>query len=159
MACFQKGGNLGNIFHRSHGQAGRGKVTKTYRAWTNMHKRCSNPAYEHFADYGGRGITVCPEWNKFETFLADMGDAPVGRSLDRRDNEKGYSKDNCRWATRFEQMQNRRNNRNITHNGETHCLSEWARRAGFTLLLVWKRLNRGWTMEQTLSTPLGERRN
>ena len=79
----------------------------TYR---NMVRRCTKTDDKDFPDYGGRGITVCERWNSFDNFIADMGDKPVGYSLDRKDNSKGYSPDNCRWASPREQALNTRKN-------------------------------------------------
>lgn len=73
-----------------------------------MRNRCLNPRQRAFADYGARGITICPEWLTFAGFLADMGERPEGHTLDRKDNNKGYTKDNCRWATRKQQNRNTR---------------------------------------------------
>lgn len=91
----------------AHGHACIGKVSATYRVWLNMKNRCNNPSYEGYAFYGGRGIVVCQAWNSFEQFLLDMGEAPKGKILDRIDNDKGYYKDNCRWATPTVSAQNR----------------------------------------------------
>jgi hypothetical protein len=73
-----------------------------------MRKRCHNPNQDNYAYYGGRGITVCERWDDFAAFLADMGERPPGMSLDRVNNDHGYSAANCRWATRTEQAHNRR---------------------------------------------------
>jgi hypothetical protein len=83
--------------------------SRAYTIWCSMLTRCSNPNHKNYRHYGGRGITVCESWqNSFEAFYNDMGDPPENLTLDRIDNEKGYSKDNCRWATWEEQNNNQR---------------------------------------------------
>ncbi len=79
-----------------------------YETWCSMRQRCNNENYRGFHFYGGRGIKICKEWDDFWVFVDDMGDRPEGHTLDRKDNDKGYSKENCRWATPVEQIQNRR---------------------------------------------------
>jgi hypothetical protein len=92
-----------------HGHAPKVGASATYETWKGMVQRCTNPNdRRRWENYGGRGITVCERWLKFENFLADMGERPKGLTLDRKNNDKGYSKANCRWATRSEQMRNRR---------------------------------------------------
>lgn len=86
--------------------------TRIYSTWKEMRRRCSNPNHSDWEFYGGRGITVCAEWDSFEQFHADMGDRPPGKSLERIDNSKGYSPDNCKWATHTEQVINRRRFKN-----------------------------------------------
>lgn len=90
---------------RTHGKA----RTGTYRSWEAMKQRCTNPNYSEFYLYGGRGIKVCERWLQFESFLADMGVRPEGKSIDRIDVNGDYTKDNCRWATATEQARNKRN--------------------------------------------------
>lgn len=85
-----------------------GKPSRAYRAWGDMLSRCNDPNNRRYPDYGGRGICVCERWRKFENFLADMGDPPLGQSLDRRNNDGNYEPGNCRWATRSQQQRNKR---------------------------------------------------
>lgn len=91
-----------------HGQAQRTKVASEWITWRSMRQRCEDPNHKSYAAYGGRGIRVCAEWHSFERFLADMGPKPADLQLERVDNAKGYSKDNCIWATRSAQARNRR---------------------------------------------------
>jgi hypothetical protein len=98
-----------NVSRATHGHAGCGAKSLTYKTWVGMCGRCTNPGHSRFADYGGRGITVDPRWFDFSNFLADMGEKPSPElSLDRVDNDQGYSPSNCRWVTRSEQALNRR---------------------------------------------------
>ena len=100
--------------HTTHGSAKKGARTKTYKAWTAMRYRCTDPEHPSWENYGGRGITVCERWLDFANFLADMGEKPGRKSLERVDNDGGYSPSNCIWADQSAQMRNTRATRYVT---------------------------------------------
>jgi hypothetical protein len=131
------------ICSRTHGQTSNRSWTRTYAIWHGMLQRCRNPNTASWERYGGRGITVLKEWqNSFETFYRDMGDAPPGYSLERKQNDLGYSKENCVWATQQTQQRNRRDNVVLSFGGKTQCLSAWAEELGvnyYTLHARYKR--------------------
>ena|ERR1700757_411390 len=83
-------------------------MSRTYHCWENMKQRCNNPNHPSYKNYGGRGITYCAEWEYYKNFRRDMGVAPLGLTLERRNNDEGYNKNNCYWGTWNEQAQNRR---------------------------------------------------
>jgi len=117
--------------------------TPEYRSWLAMLNRCNDPKNKQFKDYGGRGITVCRRWRKFETFLADMGRRASGLTLERRNNKLGYSPTNCKWADRFEQANNTRRSQLATFKGATKTVSQWARELGVNRRRLAGRLTRG----------------
>ena len=128
--------------------------SRTYASWAMMIQRCTNPKFHKFPEWGGVGVTVSPEWRfSFETFFSDLGERPIGKSLDRINGKLGYCKENCRWATPREQSQNRKSVRLITFHGETKCIAEWARTLGLYYMTIVARLNQGWTAEEALTIP------
>jgi hypothetical protein len=124
---------------------------RAYITWWSMVHRCTRQTDPGWADYGGRGITVCESWHSFPKFVDEMGYPPEGKTLERIDNDSGYCAANCRWASRKEQARNRRSNHPITINGETKLLTEWAEQAGIRAKVVAVRLFRGWTVERALT--------
>jgi hypothetical protein len=130
-----------------------------YTVWEGMIARCENPNGHRYADYGGRGITVCARWRAdFGAFYADMGPRPSPtHQLDRVDNDRGYEPSNCRWATRHEQQNNMRNSRRVAHGGVTKTVAQWARATGLPYACLSTRLDRGWSVERALTTPVQER--
>lgn len=126
---------------------------RTYRSWAQMNQRCRNPKNDRWKDYGGRGITICDQWLDFMNFLVDMGERPEGMQLDRKNNDLGYSPENCRWATRRQQQNNRRDNSIIEFNGERRSATEWSRILGFARGVIQYRLKSGWSAQDIVSTP------
>lgn len=115
-----------------------------YRSWCHAKGRCCNPTDAAYEDYGGRGITMCQEWqDSFQAFYDHIGPRPKGRSLDRIDNEKGYEPGNVQWATHKQQTRNQRTNHRITHDGETLTIAEWAERTGIKYATIHKRIEEG----------------
>lgn len=108
-----------------------------------MLARCRNPKLPCAHNYALRGINVCAEWANFAAFLRDMGECPDGMSIDRKDNNKGYYPDNCRWATREEQNRNTRRTLKFTFGGVEKCLKDWAKETGVAYETVRSRLKRG----------------
>ena len=121
-----------------------------YNSWCGMKNRCNSPTCFEYHNYGGRGITVCKEWNtSFETFYADMGNKPEGKySLERIDVNGNYCKENCKWATDKEQNNNLRDNVRITYNNETNTLAQWSVILNMNYKTLQNRYNRGWDLER-----------
>lgn len=129
--------------------------TLTYRKWCNMRNRCQNPKATKYPIYGARGIRVCERWQSFCNFLSDMGEAPAGMTLERKDNDKGYSLDNCVWASPTVQSRNRRNVLLIEYKGQKKCLSEWASILGVDRTTLSGRLYKShWPVELAFETPI-----
>jgi hypothetical protein len=135
--------------------------TPIYHIWRSMKNRCTNPAVPSYPDYGGRGIKICDRWlNSFENFYEDMGERPSNQhSIDRIDNNGDYEPSNCRWATRTEQNNNKRNIVRLTFNGKEQTLLEWSKELNISLTVLRDRVCRKWTVKQILSTPIGQRKS
>jgi hypothetical protein len=134
--------------------------TPTYIAWMAMKSRCGKPGDKSYADYAGRGITVCDRWlNSFQNFVADMGERPSPKhSIDRINNEGNYEPTNCRWATQAEQQRNRRDNVWITIDGVTKCIADWAKEMGINHQNIsWRMRSMGWSGERAVLTPVKPR--
>jgi hypothetical protein len=126
-----------------------------YRAWINMRSRCYTPSSTGYELYGGRGISVCADWNtSFAAFLRDMGHRPSPQhSLDRIDTNGNYEPENCRWATHKTQSRNVRSNRIVLISGRGATLAEAVESSGLPYNTVLYRIRRGWSDEQALNLP------
>ena len=131
------------------------RESREYWVWNMIVQRCKNPNVKNWNDYGGRGITVCERWLKFDNFYDDMGPRPSSKhSIERIDNNGPYDPGNCTWALRSDQAKNKRNNRLIEANGERLHLAEWARRLGADHSTIIGRIARGWPESKAVTTPI-----
>lgn len=147
--CLQR--EVASAYNRTHGQTG----TPLHTCWINMLRRTSNPNCPSYPHYGGRGITVCPEWREsFEAFAADMGASfREGLTLDRIHVNGNYEPGNCRWATSIEQARNKRNNYVVTWRGQSLVLAEWAELLGLKYDTLRMRLRQyGWPVDRAMTT-------
>lgn len=127
-----------------------------FKTWGAMIRRCTNRSNDNYRFYGGKGIRVCARWLDFDLFASDMGERPSSEhTLDRIDGEGNYCPENCRWATRKEQQQNKASVVKMEFNGRILCVSEWARVTGLGKAL-YARISRGWSVHDALTTPLGK---
>lgn len=130
-----------------------------HRIWSHVKARCINPKTIGFHLYGGRGIKVCERWiNSFENFYNDMGPRPSSKySIDRIDVNRDYSPENCRWATKEEQLANRRNTRHETVDGVSKPLTVWAKEYGMDYQTALYRIhNLGWDAKKALTIPVNK---
>lgn len=140
---------------KTHGATG----TPEHAVWRSMLYRCRTPSSVDYANYGGRGIDFDPRWQSFKAFYADMGPRPSSlHTLDRRDNEAGYWKQNCRWTTRKVQQRNRRSNLTLTLYGVTQTVVWWAELMGLKEYTVKSRLRMGWDPVLALGVPPQKKR-
>lgn len=129
--------------------------TRAFSSWRSMLQRCYKRSFKHYRNYGGRGIEVCERWRlSFLAFLADMGERPIGMTLERVDNNLGYTLDNCRWATRKQQSRNMRTNHLLSYDGQTRCMTEWAEIVGLPYTTLRGRMRLGWPVSRALTEPV-----
>ena len=151
--CWQKNGDYRTGRTIKHGKT----HTRIHRIWMAMLARCSSPGNTAYKNYGGRGITVCDEWkNSFMSFYEWAIDNGYNDTLtiDRVDNEKEYSPENCRWATRKTQLNNTRRNHFITYDGKTLTVAQWSELLGISIHALSHRIERGWSIERAFTTPV-----
>lgn len=152
--CYNK--EKSHISYPKHGKS----RDRIYGIWAGIKKRCnlsSNPSYQY---YGGRGITICDEWNSNFTLFYEWAIAhgyQDGLSIDRINQDGNYEPNNCRWVSMKKQENNRRNNILLTFEGETHTLSEWAEIKGIKYTTLNHRIKNGWTVERALTEKVGEK--
>ena len=129
--------------------------TKIYKVWSSLKNRCKSKTCKSYKNYGGRGIKVCNRWEKFENFYADMGDNPGNLTIERINNDKGYSPGNCKWATREEQSNNKRDVKLLSFNGELKSLCQWAKKIKMPWTTLYFRVNKWkWPLEKALTIPI-----
>lgn len=130
--------------------------TRLYSIWSHMRQRVRDENVDRYAHYGGKGVTVCEEWQDYEVFKSWALENGYSKelSIDRIDNDGNYEPSNCRWATLRQQMNNTSRNHFVEHNGERKTLAQWGRKLGITREAVHNRLYvYGWSKEQALTTP------
>lgn len=146
--------------NRKHGRAARGNKSRLYGIWSRMRQRCSDPGTEDYERYGGRGITVCEEWQDFQAFH-DWACANGYRddfSIERIDNDGDYEPDNCKWIPMERQARNKRNNHLVSFQGKTKTLAEWAEETGIDSSLLRYRLKH-WSVEEALNKDIRGRKH
>ena len=136
-----------------HGHTAGGN-SRTYRIWANMVSRCTNEKFDSYPYYGGRGIVVCDRWREFTLFLEDMGEAPADMSIDRVDSNGPYALENCRWASKMQQANNRRGNVILNIDSESMTVAQWALRDGAApAKTIYDRIARGWGHKDAVFAP------
>lgn len=135
--CLIKDIKRGNAYSLTHGKSKSGE----YKSWSSMIQRCTNPKHASYKNYGARGVSVCEEWlGSFEQFFADMGSRPEGHSIERIDSDKNYEPGNCKWSSRIEQQNNKRNNRLITVSGKEMTVAQFSKISGINPRTLYNRI-------------------
>lgn len=129
---------------------------REYNSFYSMRTRCTCKAHAQYKNYGGKGVKICGRWMEprkgFSNFLEDMGERPIGKTLDRIDNDGPYSPDNCRWATKQEQADNMGKTIKWAYNGEEHTIREWAEKTGISKIALYQRVKSyGYSIEEALT--------
>lgn len=145
-----------------HGESptkGKRNASKLYSVWLNMRSRCYNPKNKKYKDYGGRGISICSDWDDFLKFKKWSLENGFDESLtiDRINNNGNYCPENCRWINQKEQMRNTRVNHLLTYNGETKTMAEWSETTGIKYHTLKQRINKyGYSVERSLTEPVAK---
>lgn len=139
----------------THGHCIGGNFSGAYKTWAKMRYRVLDPKCGSYKDYGGKGITIDPAWDSFETFFKDMGPRPPGCSIERIDRDGNYEKSNCKWADKFEQANNKSNNVMVEWEGQLKPLSVWAAIKGIDRSILYQRIHvHGWSISKAMSQPV-----
>ncbi len=151
-SCGCISGQLRGEKRKTHGMS----KTRIYNIWHGIKERVLNENDTSYKNYGGRGISICQKWEKFEGFYEDMEEGYKDHlEIDRIDNDGNYTNENCRWATRKQQTNNSRHNHLLTLNGRTQNIREWAEELGIKAnTLVYRSKRYGWSDERTLTEPV-----
>jgi len=157
-SILRSGGSKGCMKCRKSGRETHGLYNdpdRPYYIWQSMLNRCENLNHKQYKHYGGRGIFVCERWHDIKLFWEDMGSRPSkSYSIDRIDNNDGYSPDNCRWATQKEQSRNTRRNVYLEVNGVKKIITEWAEEMNVKTGTIWNRLRSGWSEQDAVLKPV-----
>lgn len=150
--CLQKekAANKGRLQLTTHG----GVKFPEYGVWSGIKERCYGTWSKDYPNYGGRGIHMCERWRtSFSNFYQDMGSRPSGTTIDRVDNDGPYSPENCRWASKTEQQNNKRNSVVLEIRGRSLTIAQWAREVGIPMGCLWQRVHNGWDLERAITQP------
>jgi hypothetical protein len=142
-------------FYKKHPRTSGGKETKLYCTWRSMRERCLSPKSDNWANYGGRGIQICPAWDSFNFFAnwAIENGYEDGLTIEREDVNGNYEPSNCCWATRKEQGENKRNSCFVTINGVTKTVADWSAQTGIYITTLYRRYSRGVRGEDFIKPP------